>query len=367
VEGWNLYLNPYYAKSDSSGRNWIIQPLLVYGFADKTWKPSLTISRLFNPEMQGNMALEFGKKYEQFDENNPIMLRSNTWSSLFYRRNYIRLFDKEFVRFSWERELVNSVYLKSFIEYARRNPLEKKSDFSFFYPDRVYENNIPNTDVPPSSYESHAMARLSWQLTWIPGQTYSSYPGLRTRNPGDWPRLIIQHVTGLPFQKNEKPFSTVRFRLEDNEVNLHTYGYFSYNLEWAGHLGRKPQYFQDYLHPLGNEWVMPDDNRLQMYYLLPFYEYSTNDFYFGGHWKHHFNGYIMDKIPLLNRTSLKTIITANYLWHPTQKHYLETGVGIENIIIGQIPLGSIEYFWSWGYTGLRDQGFIIKLTQVLIN
>lgn len=367
VEGWNIYLNPYYAKRDSSGRNWIVQPLVVYGFSDKTWKPSLKIKRLFNPEMMGEMTLEFGKVYEQYDENNPILLRSNTWSSLFYRRNYIRLFNKDFVKFSWEKELVNSLYFKIFTEYAYRSPLEKISDFSFFYKDKVYENNIPNKEVPAASYRSHTIARLSWQINWSPGQTYSSYPGLRVRNPGDWPRLIVQNVIGVPFEGKSDPFTTLRIRLEDNQVNLHKYGYFSYNLEWAGHLGNKPAFFQDFLHPLGNEWVMPDAGRLQMYYLLPFYDYSTNDYYFGGHCKHHFNGYIMDKIPVLKKTSLKTVVTANYLWHPDKKHYVETGIGIENIIISQIPLGSIEYFWSWASTGVRDQGFIIKLTQVLTN
>lgn len=367
VEGWNVYVNPYYAKRDSSGRTLIIQPLVVYGFSDKTWKPSLKIKRLFNPEMMGEMVLEFGKVYEQFDENNPILLRSNTWSSLFYRQNYIRLFDKEFIKFSWEKELVNSLYFKSFVEYASRTQLEKKSDFSFFYLDREYENNTPNPDVPADAYRAHTIARLSWQLTWSPGQTYSSYPGLRIRNPGDWPRLVVQQVVGVPFRDKTKPFTTLRFRIEDNQVNLHTYGFFSYNLEWAGHLGNKPEFFQDYLHPLGNEWLMPDDGRLQMYYLLPFYEYSTNNFYVGGHFKHHFNGYIMDKIPLLKKTSLKTVLTTNYLWHPVKKHYLETGIGVENIIIGQIPVGSIEYFLSWGSTGLRDYGFIIKLTQLLTN
>lgn len=367
VEGWNVYVNPYYARRDSAGRNWIVQPLVVYGFSDKTWKPSLKIKRLFDPEMMGEMVLEFGKVYAQFDENNPILLRSNTWSSLFYRQNYIRLFDKAFIKFSWEKEVVNSLYIKSFVEYAYRSQLEKKSDFSFFYLDREYENNIPNPDVPADAYRAHTIARVSWELTWAPGQTYSSYPGLRIRNPGDWPRLIVQQVVGVPYRDKAKPFSTLRIRIEDNQVNLHNLGYFSYNLEWAGHLGNKPEFFQDYLHPLGNEWLMPDDGRLQMYYLLPFYEYSTDDFYVGGHWKHHFNGYIMDKIPVLKKTSLKTVLTANYLWHPTKKHYLETGLGIENIIISQIPLGSIEYFWSWGTTGLRDQGFIIKMTQILMN
>ncbi|MBK8372757.1 MAG: carboxypeptidase-like regulatory domain-containing protein [Saprospiraceae bacterium] len=367
VEGWNIYFQPDFTKTDSTSKYWIVRPLINYGFSDKKWKTSALISRRYSLEMLGEISVEFGRKYDQYDENLPILLKSNTWSSLFYKLNYIRLYDKRFVKLSYQREIVNSLFIKTYAEIAERLPLEKKSDFSFFYTHRIYDENIPNYVVPDEIYTRHKTTTFSLELRWTPGQTYSSYPNLRIRNTGKYPVFRLYQKTGIPFDKNIKAFYTAGLSIEKSRVNLARYGYFSYYAEVAGSIINRPYYFQDYLHPLGNEWVIPDGNRPDMFYLLPYYSYSTDRYFSAFHFKHHFNGFIMDKIPLLKRTSLKTVFSANYIYNPKEKHYFETGIGIENIIIGQIPAGSIEYFWSWSSYLPNDRGFIIKLLQVITN
>lgn len=367
VEGWNIYFNPNYTKYDSTTRNWVVKPLVVYGFSDNLWKPSLSVSRLYDPKMLGRYYLDFGKKYEQYDERHPISLRSNTWSSLFYKLNYIRLYGKNFVRVGYERELFNSLTFAGYLEWAERWKVDKKSDFSFFFPNRVYESNVPKNVADFSTYSRHQIARFSADFTWTPGQTYSSYPNMRVREEGKYPKIHLENNIGVPLESGKKPFYTMRIRVEDSYLNMRRFGFSSWHAEWAGSVFNKPFYFQDYLHPFGNEWVVPDGNRSNMYVLLPFYTYSTADYYAGIHWKHHFNGFIMDKIPLLKKTSMKTMVSANYLYNPVSGHYVEYGVGIENILIGVFPVGTIEYFWSNSSTLPPDRGFIVKLIQMMTN
>ncbi|MBP6695888.1 MAG: hypothetical protein KA161_12220, partial [Saprospiraceae bacterium] len=64
---------------------------------------------------------------------------------------------------------------------------------------------------------------------------------------------------------------------------------------------------------------------------------------------------------------LKTMVSANYLYNPVSGHYVEYGVGIENILIGVFPIGTIEYFWSNSSTLPPDRGFIVKLIQMMTN
>ncbi|MFZ1704002.1 MAG: DUF5686 and carboxypeptidase regulatory-like domain-containing protein [Saprospiraceae bacterium] len=367
VEGWNLNAYIQYVKEDSLTRSWEFNPLLVYGFSDRKLKPSLQIERKYNPELKGKFGLELGRRYTQYDEIEPILLRSNTWSSLFYRLNYIRLFEKNFLRLYHAKEWFNGFYAQTSLEYANRKPLEKQSDFSFFYLDRIFQKNQPNHAADEGVYREHDILKIGIDFNYSPGQTYSSYPNLRVRSPGKGPQFNVVHVFGFPTIKNANPFSTTKIRVFDAYVNTNQLGYFSYSVMWAGRLGHKPEFFQDYLHPLGNEWVIPDGNRQNMFQLLPFYTYSTNEYYFATHWKHHFNGFIMDKIPLLKKTSFKTLVSANHLYNPVQKNYFEVGVGIENILLAQLPLGSVEYFWSWSTSFPNNRGLIIKLTQIITN
>lgn len=361
VEGWNFSFQPTYIHKDSTEKKLEVTPLIVYGFSDKTWKSSVQISRMFDPVSLGEWLVEFGKKYEQYDENHPIQLRSNTWSSLFYRQNYIRLFSKEFVKLQLKKEIVNGLYIQAWTEYAHRSPLDKLSDFSFFYLDRIYDSNVPKNTAGDQAYQPHDIFSLGLNFRWVPGQTYSTYPNIRVRNGGKWPTLILENKFGYTPQSDKKIFSTIRFTIHDNHVNVRQLGYFSYSLEWAGSLINRPTYFQDFLHPLGNEWVIPQNVKYYSYALLPFYKFSTQEYYTGCHFKHHFNGFIMDKLPLLKKTSLKLTVAANYLYSPLYKNYLETGIGIENILAGPLPLGTIEYYWSWNTYLPKDSGFIIKL------
>ena len=361
VEGWNLSFQPTYTHNDSTEKKLEVTPLIVYGFADKTWKSSLLITKVFDPQMLGEWQVEFGKKYEQYDENHPIQLRSNTWSSLFYRQNYIRLFSKEFVKLQFKKEIVNGIYIQAAGEFAHRSPLSKKSDFSFFYLERIYDSNVPKNAVGAQAYLTHDIFSIGLNFKWIPGQTYSTYPNNRIRNSGKWPTFTLENKYGYTPQADNKLFSTMRLTIHDTYVNARQLGYFSYAFEWAGSVINNPTYFQDFLHPLGNEWVIPQNVKYYSYALLPFYRFSTKDYYMGCHFKHHFNGFIMDKIPLLRKTSLKMTLAANYLYNPDYKNYFETGIGIENILVGPLPLGSIEYYWSWSSYLPKDSGFIIKL------
>jgi len=175
----------------------------------------------------------------------------------------------------------------------------------------------------------------------------------------------LENKTGYSPQANKKVFSTVLLRIQDRYVSTKRFGYFSYSAEYATSLLNKPEFFQDFLHPLGNEWVLPDNLKLHSYALLPYYQYSTPEYYTGVHVKYHFNGYIMDKIPLLKKTSLKTIVSGNYLWNPYSRHYFEWGVGIENISLFRLPLGSVEYYWSYNQKLPSEQGIIINLEGII--
>jgi len=369
VEGFNLNLDVNYTKTDSLMRYWIINPAFRYGYTDKIIKPFLKITRRFNNEMLGTWSLSIGRILAQFDYNNPIELRNNSWNSLLHKKNRIRLYNKEMIGFEYRRELINSFYVELYSEYAKRSLVQKNIDYSFFYRHRIFAENIPNQEFIGDYLAENRIWLCRIKMRWRPGQTYSSYPNIRTRRSSNWPEIYFEHAIGVPLDNNgsSNPFYSLVTRIKDNYVDAKLYGYFQYNVEFSKFLSGVPTFFGDFLHPTGNEFLMPINPDFAIFNLLPFYSYSTDNYFGAMHFKHHFNGYIIDKIPILNKTSLKTIAGTNILYHPTKGWYTEFSIGLENFRAGPVPLGSLEYVWSFGENGFRDSGFVFKLTQVVNN
>ena len=80
---------------------------------------------------------------------------------------------------------------------------------------------------------------------------------------------------------------------------------------------------------------------------------STNDSYFETHIEHNDKGYIMNKIPLLNKLQSQLVLGFHNLAVPTQKPYQEFTIGLDNLGYGKFRLFRLDYVRSYqnGYQG----------------
>ena len=61
--------------------------------------------------------------------------------------------------------------------------------------------------------------------------------------------------------------------------------------------------------------------------------YQTQEFYLEAHYIHHFNGAIVNKIPFMKKTGLKTLMGAGFIYLPEHNDYFYTEAffGLERI------------------------------------
>ncbi|MEJ7659162.1 MAG: DUF5686 family protein [Hymenobacter sp.] len=87
--------------------------------------------------------------------------------------------------------------------------------------------------------------------------------------------------------------------------------------------------FADYRHFSGNRTLLAAN--FEQFQLLDYYQYSTRASYIEGHFNHHFNGFIFNKIPLLRSLKWQEVVSVNYLHTAQIGQYLELGAGVEHI------------------------------------
>jgi Family of unknown function (DUF5686)/CarboxypepD_reg-like domain len=104
--------------------------------------------------------------------------------------------------------------------------------------------------------------------------------------------------------------------------------------------------------------------------LINFYDFST-DKYFAAHFDHHFNGYILNRIPFIKKLKLREVVfyraviggisndniainrsSINYN-APSRKAYAEYGFGFENIGVGNFKPIRIDFVFRTGFKDLN--------------
>ena len=97
---------------------------------------------------------------------------------------------------------------------------------------------------------------------------------------------------------------------------------------------------------------------------MPYYEFSTYGSFVEGHFQHHFDGFLLDKIPLLRKLGWLTVAGFDFL-HTTEyrnglseipaRNYAELAFGVDNLGFGIFRLFRFDVvasFSDWKYDGV---------------
>ena len=114
-----------------------------------------------------------------------------------------------------------------------------------------------------------------------------------------------------------------------DEVNMGLLGSSEYWVSGGTFLNTSNMWLMDYRHFTGNRTVYAGG--FGGFQLLDYYLYSTRHTYFEGHYSHHFNGFILNKLPFIRQGKLQEVVNINYLHTRESKNYLEVGLGLEHI------------------------------------
>ena len=366
VQGWNAQAGLFYTKwFDENQTNTLYARLDAnYGIAEDRLRFSGRIIRNFNWTNKMRFALSGGSEVNQFNGLEPISPLINSISTLFFERNYIKLYEINFGRIGYSQEIFNGLHVFANLGYENRKPLFNNTDYVMISnKDVTYSSNNPmdSEDFDNSGFVEHNIVKTKVRAQINFAQKYFSNPDMKF-NIGEakYPQLNLYVENGAAIK--EKNYDYTQFEIGLNQtILMGNKGKFDYNLRAGTFVNGEGISFIDYKHFNGNQTrVGTSPNYTNVFNIMPYYDYSTNKSYFAGHLEHDFKGWILGKIPGINQLNLNLVVGAHLLTTEGRTPYSEFSVGLDNLGIGKFRFLRLDYVHSYHHGG-SDGAFIFGL------
>ncbi|OXA84875.1 DUF5686 and carboxypeptidase regulatory-like domain-containing protein [Flavobacterium hercynium] len=364
VQGFNLDTGFSFKKwNDEKGKSTTISTTFNYGFSDQRFRAVGEFSHKFNNINFATIGISGGTKVAQFSSAEPISKFVNSISTLFFRDNYMKLYNLEFAQINYSQDILNGVNLNGKIAYEQRKPLSNTTNYSFFKREDSFSSNNPIApdDFETPAFDPHHLFKAAINARINFGNKYISRPDGRYNFKDDkYPTLFLAFEKG--FAANEKKYEFERIGASlQYDLALGNKGVLGTNFRAGKFFNAENIAFIDYKHFNGNQThIGQTDRYLNVFNLMPYYANSTNDSYFEMHLEHNDMGFVMNKIPLLNLLKSTMNIGFHSLAIPDRKPYTELTIGLDNLGFGKFKLFRLDYVHSY-QGGVQQNGVVLGL------
>ncbi|WP_018478448.1 DUF5686 and carboxypeptidase regulatory-like domain-containing protein [Pontibacter roseus] len=366
VEGWNVNLSGKLRHQyDSLRRSFEFAPTLRYGFSSEDFYAKGRLSHSVKKAGKSNLLyLEGGNFVEQFNSDNPIHPHINTLSTLLFRRNYMKIYEKTFANVGYEYK--PSVWLKASgnLEWAQRRQLFNTTGYSFFYSDkdRVFTPSIPNNhELEDTGFPEHEALVLEANVIYRPVQRYRLYNGRKIPLTEKSPELLLLYRKGIAgVLGSDVDFDQVQVGI-NHGFSFGVRGRLEFELRGGTFLNSSQMYFMDYHHFDGNRTILSSLKPAGSFRLLDYYQYSTKGSYFSGHTHYQFRKFLLTQIPEVRFTGLKENVFFNYLKTQHSPHFYEVGYSLDNVF----RVLRLEAAASFNDREFQELGFRVGIATIL--
>ena len=277
-----------------------LQGHAAYGFLDKKIKYRLVALKSFNEDFDKNpvhyLAFEFGKEQFGLGQLRNSSYRGNLLTS-FVRGTNTQFIATRFHQLIYDREYNSDFRLRLFASQRRHRGVGSL-DFMSLDPQ---EQILKVRDINIST--------IGTRLRWAPNQHYIQSNTKRIPIHSKYPIFELGIERGIPNLLNsDVDYTKVEF-LIFKRIFLSKFGHSDFLVEGGKSFGEGIPYHLLFI-PAGNQTFFYQHRK---YNMLNFFEFVT-DKYFSINYRHFFKGFIMNRIPLINKLGLRSMVTMKAIW-----------------------------------------------------
>ena len=357
VQGWNTNIGlSYFKRNEEKNTYYQFGSSLAYGFSDERFRPTAYFSSKLSNKSKTYLSVYGGNSVNQFNREEPISKLINSVSSLFFKNNFMKLYEKNFIASNFSREIFNGLDMSFGLEYAERKPLFNTTDYAVIKSEDQYSSNHPLLPLDETSaiIDRHNLVKMNIGARIKFGQEYITRPDGKYNLGNDkYPSISINYEKGMAGNEDNYNYDKISARLQYS-LTLKNKGEIDINTKAGKFFNADGISFVDFQHFNGNQThVVFGTSYTNQFNLLPYYSGSTNDSYWETHMEYSDKGFIMNKIPLLNKLQSKLVLGFKNLSIPNRNPYQEFSAGLSNLGFGKYRILRIDYVRSYqnGYQG----------------
>lgn len=318
---------------------------LAYGTKDEKFKYSLGFRSFISKKPRQMVGMNYKNDYEILGQSQNAFTQDNILASVFRRTPLTKLTGVEEVQAWYDREWFTGFNTKMSFVSRTMVPL---GDFRYEFKEadgtvRVKDNIITS--------EIRLNARFAYDEKYVEGEFTRTSLGTK------WPIVQMQYGYGIKdLFASDYSYHRLSFNIDDR-FRINPLGYTDYYIEAGKTWGRLP-YPLMVLHP-GNESYVYD---FYAYNMMNYYEFVSDE-YATLYMFHHFDGFFLNKIPLMRKLKWReivsgkvlvgrvsdknreTLIFPEHLYELDRGPYYEAGVGLENIF----KIFRVDAMWRLSY------------------
>ncbi len=291
----------------------IIVPNASYGIRNNDLQGSFYSSALYNPFKRSVVSFNFGRN---FDLINPY----DAYINLFRRSNF---YLNDHFSLNHSTELINGLYLHTGLDFEDRKSLK---DYKFgTTADRIFNNNTV------ISFSPYRAITTDISISYTPKQQYLRMPLEKVILGSKWPTFGLSWSKGYAgFLNSPLDFDYLSASIKQ-DVTIGVFGTSSYSFMTGKFLNTKNVPYIDYkFMRRGDPYLFT--NPLGTFQLLDT-TFATFDWFFEGHYIHHFQGFLINRIPYMVKTGIKETAGASFMYCVDQNYqHVELFFGFERVI-----------------------------------
>ncbi len=329
---------------------------LYYAFARKSLGGALNLNYLYDPMKRSSVRLIAGRITSDFNSSDGIMPFFNVFTTLFTKQNFLKLYEKDFLRLNQQTDITNGLVFKLNAEYAVRRELKNHTDF--FLTDWLGKSFTPNIPPPfenlPELFKNNNAFIIEAGLSWTYRHFYRINNGRKQMAFSRYPTVSVFWRQGLKgVGGSESQFQQVEAGLK-HRYETRLFGSINYEISAGAFLNTSNIFFADYKHFNNNPLWINSGNKLSMFRTLQFYDRSTKNQYAQAHAHYEHSRILIKRLPFLANSLIRESLFMNSLFVQNSKPYFELGYGIQQVfLIFNIELVTGFEGGKHNYTGFR--------------
>jgi hypothetical protein len=314
--GTRINANVNYYKTYPSRKNLAVFTDISYGFRNRDVNGSLSFRKLYNTFNRGFYGLTLRRDFD-------FIFQGDAWINMLKRSN--QYLNNAFGIYHG-LELANGLFLYTDVDVAFRRSL---SDYK--------TGNAIDSILGEVLTENRAIAFQSYnavygkiQLEYTPRQRYIREPLEKVILGSKWPTFYTtwrKGVSGILDSKVDFDFWDIGIR---QEISFGLLGTLHYNVNSGSFITSKDLRLVDYQFMRRGDPLLFSNPDASFQALDSTFALFKR--FYQGHVVHEFNGYLINKIPLVKKLQLREVAGAGFLYAPERNlRYVEAFAGIERV------------------------------------